>query len=73
MKHISEVFDDEPTTVETIEPTDEAQEQFGNRYGSELLEVTEEQIMALLEGKAWDFEVNGGEYAAFVVMKRKSI
>lgn len=73
MKHISDVFDKDSKTaeIEIIDPTEEAQMKFGGRYGCELLEVTEKEITALLEGKAWAFEVNGGEYSHFVVMKRE--
>lgn len=38
-------------------------------YGSELLIVSRSDVMALLEGKAWMFPVNDGEYVHAVVMK----
>jgi hypothetical protein len=55
-----------------IEPTEEGVDSFGTGNGSELLEVSREDVKALLAGKAWAFEVNGGEYAHFVVLKRDS-
>lgn len=38
-------------------------------YGAELLIVSRSDVMALLEGKAWMFPVNDGEYVHTVVMK----
>ena len=40
-------------------------------YGSELLVVSEEDVLALLEGKAWMFPVNDGEYTHAVVMRKE--
>ncbi len=70
MKSIYE-FGSRTNRFEVIEPNVEADAEFGFRNGGELLEVTQEQIMALLEGKAWAFEVNDGEYSHFVVMKKE--
>lgn len=41
-------------------------------YGSELLEVSEDDVRALLDGKVWAFPVNDGEYHHFVVLKKGS-
>jgi hypothetical protein len=64
-------FGSKTNGLQIIEPTMEATNTVGHRYGSELLEVTREDIQALLDGKAWGFPVNEGEYMHFVVLKEQ--
>ena len=56
---------------EIIENTEEARNEFGHCYGSERVEVSEEKIKALLNGKCLAFYVNGGEYSMFITLKKK--
>ena len=69
MSDIRELYRDGLTYgMKVIEATGEAAAVFGFAYGSELLVVSQEDIEALLSGKAWAFPVNGGEYVHFVAL-----
>lgn len=50
----------------------DAQKKMGmGNHGAELLVVSRSDVLALLEGKAWLFPVNEGEYMHAVVMKKE--
>lgn len=49
-----------------IEPTEEAVDEYGHGYGSDLTLISREDIEALIEGKALAF--SDGEYKHFLVM-----
>lgn len=69
-KHIIDVFRevDNISKPDIIEPNEEAVDKYGQAYGCELLVVSQADLEALIDGKAWAFPVNGGEYKHFVVM-----
>jgi len=52
--------------VNIIDNTAEAFDGFGWNHGGDVITVTKEQIEALLSGKAWAIDINGGEYSLFI-------
>lgn len=57
--------------VTVIENSREAMEKYGFNYGKFTFEATKEQIEALLNGKILAFEINLGEYAGFLRLKKE--
>ena len=55
--------------VEIIEPTEQAQQQYGYMFGTSTVWLSGEHIQALINGKmlAWDNE----EYVTFVVLTKE--
>lgn len=51
-----------------IENTQNSRNEYGHRYGSEIFTITEKDIKALLSGKQLACDINGGEYALFIIM-----
>ena len=54
--------------IKIIDNTKEARENYGHLHGSTILELTQEQLDAIKDGKclAW----NDGEYSKFIVLKK---
>lgn len=52
--------------IKVIENSDEAMDAFGHHYGSEIYEVTKEDIQALLDGKILATTINSDEYSIFI-------
>lgn len=55
------------TEVEIIENTKKSQDEYGHRYGSSTVVLTDEQMKALKNGKQLAFD--DGEYSTFLTMK----
>ena len=53
--------------IEIIENTDEAKDRYDRFYGESILELTNEHITALKQGKC--LATNDGEYSTFIVWK----
>ena len=53
--------------VEIIEPTEQAQQQYGYMFGTSTVRLSGEHIQALINGKmlAW----NDGEYVTFALLE----
>ena len=54
---------------EIIENTDEAKKVFGYCYGGFHIELTEEDIQALLNNKCIAATINSEEYSVFIALK----
>lgn len=52
--------------VEIIENTEKAENEFGRCYGSFKIELTDEEIEALKEGKELATTINAKEYTIFI-------
>lgn len=55
--------------VEIIENTEKAENEFGRCYGSFKIELTNEEIEALKEGKELATTINAKEYTIFISRK----
>ncbi len=49
-----------------IDNTAKARDEFGHCYGSEIHEISREDLVALLTGKMLAATVNGDEYSIFI-------
>lgn len=54
-----------------IDDDDESRDKFGRFHGGGEYVLSENDIQALLDGKALAAEINGEEYAIFVTLTRK--
>lgn len=52
-----------------IENTPEARDKFGHNFGSQIFTITINDIEALQSGKQLACDINGGEYALFIVLE----
>ena len=57
--------------ITVLEPTGEATDEYGHRYGSDLVVLKKEHLDALLGGKmlAW----NDSEYSTFILLDRELV
>ena len=56
---------------EVIESTKAARDKFGHNYGSESIELSEDDLKALQDGKTIAYDFNGEEYTAFIVVTKE--
>ena len=55
-----------------IENNEEAMDEFGHCYGSQLYEINKAGLQALLDGKILATTINGDEYSIFVRLGDKN-
>lgn len=53
--------------VTLLPPGKPARDEYGHRYGSEVLPLTQEQLQSLLQGNQLAIEIMDGEYVLFVM------
>jgi hypothetical protein len=58
--------------IEVFDSLAEARARFGENYGGYVFRLTRDQVEALLQGRVVAFDINGREYAGFLVLKESA-